>query len=533
MAKKDSVWNKAPEELITDPVVLPTHKIAYEYANGQPDTSKEVGIQWTEVRMTDKQDTAQTKIIKVPVLIVDEPFPTGLFLNAEDIYLNQSEVVGLTASKIEELIINKSKAAGYDVTTGLTKDVELSVTKTTLTGRPDVTIPHSATIQASKAGFPSVTKDIGIYFVEEPMINARLTVAKPKIQLGERNTYTATFKDESEHPTKLLDVTLGTSALPDFVTADVDSFRVKIGEDEEKVLDPKDIIFDPGGSFDIKLHEIPAGAQVTVTFDFLTSRDVPPPSFDEYYATVELEYLLKGRRADGKPIQNPFYSDLTEFLVLEPTSAIEINYLMEDTNTPIPNEYTKTMSGNIGDESELLEFSIDNYVLSKVQFDGKDQVLPTQAFKVKFGDVEKITFYYKGVLKIKSAPTAYDFGLEVSSSKKIRVDNPTPIGMPFIVADTRTSSSGWSLQVKLTEELLNDDGKTTLKNAVRYKSGETETILNNQAIKVVQKVNPGEYDVSKDWSATGDGLKLEIAPGAVNALGKYHGEILFELGETP
>ncbi|WP_348921068.1 hypothetical protein [Enterococcus rotai] len=532
---QNSTWTKEAKELIVNPVALPNHPIDYEYEDGEiPDTSK-LGVQWIGVRMTDRQDKTQSKVIKVPILVDKDSLGEGLWLNAEDVYIESTDVAGQSKNKIKELILDKSHAMGIDLSNKTMDGVTLEVVDTDLTGRPDDTRPepYKATITASKSGLPSVSKEIKIYLVKEPVIDAQLEVAKPEIRLGEKNTYTATFKDKAPNPTKLLDVVLGTAALPDFVTLDVDSFRVKIGDGEEKLLNPQDIISDPGGSFDIKLNEIPAGAQVTVTFDFLTSMDVPPPSFDEYDAMVEFDYLFKARRADGKPVPSDIYSNLTEFLVLEPTSAIEINYLMEGTNTPIPNEYTKAMSGNIGDESDLLEFSIDNYVLSKVQFDGKDQVLPTQAFKVKFGDVEKITFYYKGVLKIKSAPTAYDFGLEVSSSKKIRVDNPTPIGMPFIVADTRTSSPGWSLKVKLTEELLNDDGKTTLKNAVRYKSGKTETILNNQAIKVVQKVNPGEYDVSKDWSATGDGLKLEIAPGAVNALGKYHGEILFELGETP
>ncbi|PZL72796.1 hypothetical protein CI088_09875 [Enterococcus plantarum] len=142
-------------------------------------------------------------------------------------------------------------------------------------------------------------------------------------------------------------------------------------------------------------------------------------------------------------------------------------------------------------------------------------------------------YKFTGRLTYMSYPEAFDFGLEIASFKKIRIDDPKVTGLPLIVSDTRESEPGWSLNVKLTQELLNEDGKTPLKNAVRYKHGDTETILNNQALPVVRKPSTGKYDISGEWSSTGDGLKLEIAPGAVNALGKYHGEMLFELSETP
>ena len=163
-----------------------------------------------------------------------------------------------------------------------------------------------------------------------------------------------------------------------------------------------------------------------------------------------------------------------------------------------------------------------------------EQILPDPTNLVEFtSDPTTIEYKFKGRLTYVSFPEAFDFKLNVASYKKIRIDDPTVIGMPLVVSDTRASSPGWSLKVKLTEELLNEDGHTTLKNAVRYKSGETETILNDQALKIAQNLKPGEYNVSKDWNPEGNGFKVEIAPGAVNALGKYHGEILLELGETP
>ncbi|PZL72813.1 hypothetical protein CI088_09970 [Enterococcus plantarum] len=212
-------------------------------------------------------------------------------------------------------------------------------------------------------------------------------------------------------------------------------------------------------------------------------------------------------------------------------SQVIVKFIDESADTPqIADELTFTQE--IGTTIDLSKEKSVQDVIEKLK-KKYEQILPAPGVVEFKPDTTIAEFKFKGRLTYVSSPEIFDFGLNIASFKKLRVDDPTIIGMPLIVSDTRAKSPGWSLKVKLTEELLNEDGKTTLRNAIRYKSGETETILSNQALTVVQKLNPGEYDVSKDWSAAGDGLKLEIAPGAVHALGKYHGEILFELGETP
>ncbi|MEI5990122.1 hypothetical protein A5881_001615 [Enterococcus termitis] len=205
---------------------------------------------------------------------------------------------------------------------------------------------------------------------------------------------------------------------------------------------------------------------------------------------------------------------------------------VDDSSVPLEIADQITFTQEIGTSIDVSKEESVKAVINKLK-KKYEQILPTPGlveFKPKVTTVE---FKFKGLLTYISSPESFDFGLKISSYKKIRVDDPKIIGLPLVVSDTRTNSPGWSLKVKLTEELLNEDGKTTLKNAVRYKNGKSEEILNNHALAIVQKQTPGEYDVSKDWSAEGEGLKVEIAPGAVNALGKYHGEILFELGETP
>ena len=212
-------------------------------------------------------------------------------------------------------------------------------------------------------------------------------------------------------------------------------------------------------------------------------------------------------------------------------SQVIVKFIDENADVPnIADEITFTQE--IGTTIDLSKEKSVQDVIDRLK-QKYEQILPAPSVVEFKPDTTTAEFKFKGRLTYVSSPESFDFGLEVSSYKKIRIDNPKVVGMPLIVSDTRAKSPGWSLKVKLTEELLNEDGKTTLKNAIRYKSGDTETILNNQALPIVSNLSSGEYDVSKEWSAEGNGLKLEIAPGAVNALGKYHGEILFELGETP
>lgn len=171
IVKKDSVWSKTADVLIKDPVVLPGHTPKFEYVNKEKpiDTSK-VGFQYTDVRMTDENDPTRTTIIKVPVMIVKGAIPTtGLLLGAYDIATPKSEVADLTDTELNEFILKKSEAVAWDVTTGLSKDVELSVIESSLVNDPEISKTYIAKIQAKK-GTLVTTATIEINF------GAKLTV---------------------------------------------------------------------------------------------------------------------------------------------------------------------------------------------------------------------------------------------------------------------------------------------------------------------------------------------------------------------
>ena len=184
---------------------------------------------------------------------------------------------------------------------------------------------------------------------------------------------------------------------------------------------------------------------------------------------------------------------------------------------------------NLTKESVVLE-AIEQ--LNK-QYTMTDHPMPEDEIEVS---KEKPFVEYKfiGRLTFMSLPEALDFGTKHATSDRLRIDNPRIQGEHLVVSDTREDSSGWTLTAKLSKELLNEDGKTSLKDAIRYKSGKKELFLNDQALPIIRKEMTSYYDISEDWHPTGDGFKLEVSRRAISgALGKYDGEILFELGATP
>ncbi|WP_348921149.1 hypothetical protein [Enterococcus rotai] len=179
MVKKDSVWNKKADTLIKDPVILPGHKATLDYVNPEKkvDTSK-VGMQTVEVLMTDTNEPTRTTIIKVPVYVYEGTLPTtGLMIGANDFSIEKEALAGLTDAQLKETILNKSNAVAWDLETGLSDEIDLSVSAMTLTNTPEAGKKYTATIKATKYG---VTK--------EAKINIAVTgKAELKIQFVDEN----------------------------------------------------------------------------------------------------------------------------------------------------------------------------------------------------------------------------------------------------------------------------------------------------------------------------------------------------------
>ncbi|MFD2308205.1 hypothetical protein [Enterococcus termitis] len=220
--KQGTTWSKAASELIKDPVILPGHTAIYEYASDYPDTSK-LGLQIVEVRMTDKEEPTQTKIIEVPVNVISgTPPTTGLTVAANDFTVSKAKLANLSETQIKDLILKESKAKGWDNATGLSTDIKLAVKTTDLTANPTET-EYKATIQGTKDSVTSettITISIGADLTAQPVAQS--------IPLGSDESYwkaanlKETVKDVMEGSNKVTDytVTLVTSPTTDRITTD-------------------------------------------------------------------------------------------------------------------------------------------------------------------------------------------------------------------------------------------------------------------------------------------------------------------------
>ncbi|WP_339099486.1 hypothetical protein IGL98_003263 [Enterococcus sp. DIV0840] len=166
--QKGKPFTKKPQEIIRDPIILPGNTAVYEYEGELPDTST-LGLKSVLVRMTDKERPDETALIKVPVQVVEGPPPTsGLFLAANDYSSPVQELQGITEDQVNELILKNSEAIAWDVGTGSTEDIQMSVTDTTL--KPNAQVgTYKASIKAVK-GTLTAKKDITINIIDKQTV---------------------------------------------------------------------------------------------------------------------------------------------------------------------------------------------------------------------------------------------------------------------------------------------------------------------------------------------------------------------------
>lgn len=158
--RQNTAWTKTAASLVKDPVIIPGHTATYEFVDGTPNTSK-LGLQYIKVRMTDRDEPTQTKIIEVPLNVTAAvPPTTGLTMAANDFTVRKSGLINTTEDQIKQMILKNSKAIGWDNATGLSDGITLSVTATTLTPISN-SGTYTATIRATK-GSTTAQKNINI-----------------------------------------------------------------------------------------------------------------------------------------------------------------------------------------------------------------------------------------------------------------------------------------------------------------------------------------------------------------------------------
>lgn len=167
--KKGTAFSKNASQVVQDAVILPSHTASYEYEGEMPDTSV-AGLTHVMVRMTDTNQPDKTTLIKVPVQVIDgTPPSSGLFIAANDFNSRPDPFQDLTEIEMNQLILEKSEAIAWDVATGSSKDINLSVESTTLPSNPGQG-NYTATLKATR-GSDTVRKTITITIQSNQKVN--------------------------------------------------------------------------------------------------------------------------------------------------------------------------------------------------------------------------------------------------------------------------------------------------------------------------------------------------------------------------
>ena len=106
--------------------------ITASFIQGSIPTTDQVGRYTVDVLLVDS--TSLSSIITVPVFIKDESTTVSdeYALRATDIILNLNDITGLSSNEINQLILTKSLAQGWNITTGEDLSNQISVFSTTI-----------------------------------------------------------------------------------------------------------------------------------------------------------------------------------------------------------------------------------------------------------------------------------------------------------------------------------------------------------------------------------------------------------------
>lgn len=160
LIQKGTAFTKTAEEILQNKIILPGHTAKYTYEGELPDTSK-VGLTSVMVRMTDQDEPDKTALIKVPIQVIEGVPPIkGLYLIASDFDSQPDPFKDVTQDEVNKKIVALSEAIAWDVATGSSDDITISVESTTLKPNP-TNGKYTAKLKAVK-GTETVRKDITI-----------------------------------------------------------------------------------------------------------------------------------------------------------------------------------------------------------------------------------------------------------------------------------------------------------------------------------------------------------------------------------
>ncbi|ALS02580.1 hypothetical protein ATZ33_14700 [Enterococcus silesiacus] len=392
------------------------------------------------------------------------------------------------------------------------------LSKVTIDGVEQTPYANSAKVKFGESS------EVKFYYQNKPNLTAKLDIALPEISEGEKVTFTSTIQNTVAAPSVLNDVLYKTTeAFPENV--DVDLTSVKLNG---QAIPKENVVLGSARRLNVKLGQLEPSIEYKLTYDVVSKITTPPLMTP---LKVDQAYTVTGKNVDAS-VSEASSGALQSFTIKPRIDSIYTLHLEEGSERELAEE--PDASGIVGEKVTISAKKIDGYVLSKVLIDEVEQETVSNEVTVTYGENYLVEFYYTGVLEIKSAPTGFDFGVVPSSYEKVRVESALAKGDPLVITDNRLGNQNWTLNATLTTPLSNKSGKI-LPDVIRYKNGNEEIKLRGEGMPIVTRetTTTGDYSISDTWSSTGDGFKMEVAPGIVNELGNYHAEILFEMGITP
>ncbi|MBP1047984.1 hypothetical protein I6N96_16965 [Enterococcus sp. BWM-S5] len=318
--------------------------------------------------------------------------------------------------------------------------------------------------------------------------------------------------------------------------------------------------------WEAKLHVLAADREITA--DDVTTSVAVVRGFN---TLDELkEFILAESNAAAFKIENDAKVDLTDQIVVSNLGSLNLNSLdgSYQVEVSVPGEnLTKTITVVV-EKSEStvtvqfvneLDEELHQEIVLTADIGQSVDLTTTQSVLDAIADVEgrsyvitnrpdseagivvsasgtTVTYKFKGVLELTSAPATVDFGSLTYNAKVQRVDNPTTDD-DLVVTDTRADTTdGWTLYAELTENMINVSTGSIMNEALWYvdsSGNEIPLTLDYGSQAVYTSSAGGSFDITSTWGNTSNdpGLKLIADPTktTVSSVGKYSGVVTWTI----
>ncbi|MHC5249307.1 beta strand repeat-containing protein [Enterococcus sp. LJL90] len=204
----------------------------------------------------------------------------------------------------------------------------------------------------------------------------------------------------------------------------------------------------------------------------------------------------------------------------------------ETTNDIVTNLYVGDVVNLKSKTYELIQQQLDALELAGYEITTR----PTDEEALSITDVtQTVQYIVTGQVFLESSPTTLDFGSIDYTAETQRINDPSKVGDDLVVADTRADiSTGWTLQVAITEDMKNSVTGSIMTEALLYVRGDNdEFTLNSGNQNAYISKTGGRLNVTGTWGPEANdlGLKLEVNPANVSGsqLGTFSGIVTWTI----